>query len=279
MKLSRNEFIEWEHKAVTLLGMSGVGKTTLASCLPRNRWFHYSGDYRIGTKYLHEPILDEMKREAMDVPYLRHLLRSDAMYIAPNVSTHNLTAVSGYLGKVGDAGRGGLSVEEFKRRQRKHREAEIGAMRDVPEFILKAREIYGYEHFINDAGGSVCELDDVETVETLAEHTVIIYLHAGHELERSLVERALDDPKPLYYREDFFDANLETYLRSEGLSNVRDIDPDGFVQWMFPRLTAHRTPLYQELAGEYGYTVNARDAEHVRTESEFIDLIANTLVT
>lgn len=277
MKLSRKEFAEWEHKAVTLMGMSGVGKTTLASCLPRNRWFHYSGDYRIGTKYLHEPILDEMKREAMEVPYLRHLLRSDAMYIVPNVSTHNLTAVSGYLGKVGSAEFGGLSVEEFKRRQHKHREAEIGAMRDVPDFIGKAREIYGYEHFINDAGGSVCELGDDETIKALADHTVIIYLHADKELERSLVERAQDDPKPLYYREDFFDENLDAYLRSEDLKHARAIDPDAFVQWMFPRLTAHRTPLYQQLAKEHGYTVNARDAEHVRTEHEFIELVASAM--
>ena len=43
-------------KAITLLGMSGVGKTTLASRLPRQTWFHYSGDYRIGTRYLDEPI-------------------------------------------------------------------------------------------------------------------------------------------------------------------------------------------------------------------------------
>jgi len=55
---------------------------------------------------------------------------------------------------------GGLAVDEFKRRQRLHREAEICAMRDVGEFIEKAHTIYGYDHFINDAGGSVVELDD-----------------------------------------------------------------------------------------------------------------------
>ena len=35
-------------KAITLLGMSGVGKTTLASRLPRQTWFHYSGDTELG---------------------------------------------------------------------------------------------------------------------------------------------------------------------------------------------------------------------------------------
>ena len=52
MRMTRSEFLAWPNKAVTLLGMSGVGKTTLANRLPKSRWFHYSGDYRIGTKYL-----------------------------------------------------------------------------------------------------------------------------------------------------------------------------------------------------------------------------------
>ncbi|MGI9309642.1 MAG: ATPase, partial [Gammaproteobacteria bacterium] len=50
MRMSRQEFMNWPHKAVTLLGMSGVGKTTLANKIPKSSWFHYSGDYRIGTK-------------------------------------------------------------------------------------------------------------------------------------------------------------------------------------------------------------------------------------
>ena len=51
MKLTASEFTKWPNKAITLLGMSGIGKTTLANKLPKSKWFHYSGDYRIGTKY------------------------------------------------------------------------------------------------------------------------------------------------------------------------------------------------------------------------------------
>lgn len=57
MRMTPDEFLRWEHKAITLLGMSGAGKTTLANKLPKTSWFHYSGDYRIGTKYLVEPFL------------------------------------------------------------------------------------------------------------------------------------------------------------------------------------------------------------------------------
>ncbi|MBT6139418.1 MAG: ATPase, partial [Rhodospirillaceae bacterium] len=64
--------------------MSGVGKTTLAAKVPSEAWFHFSADYRIGTRYLAEPILDNVKREAMKVPFLADLLRSDSIYINHN---------------------------------------------------------------------------------------------------------------------------------------------------------------------------------------------------
>ena len=165
--MTGKDFLDWPHKAVTLLGMSGVGKTTLAATLPKSEWFHYSGDYRIGTKYLAEPILDNIKRQAMQIGFLRDLLRSDSIYIASNITVDNLTPVATFLGKIGRPDLGGLPVDEFKKRQRLHRDAEIGAMRDVADFIDKAHTIYGYDHFLNDAGGSVVELDDAETINTL----------------------------------------------------------------------------------------------------------------
>jgi len=81
VRLSINEFRQWNNKCITLLGMSGVGKTRLSNILMQDNWFHYSGDYRIGTRYLDEAILDNIKLQAMQVPFLRALLRSDSIYI------------------------------------------------------------------------------------------------------------------------------------------------------------------------------------------------------
>ena len=277
MRMTRSEFLAWPHKAITLLGMSGVGKTTLAYKLPQSKWFHYSGDYRIGTKYLAEPILDNIKRQAMKVDFLRELLRNDSIYIASNVTVHNLQPVSTFLGKIGRADLGGLPVTEFKRRQRLHREAEIGAMRDVAEFIVKAQQIYGYDHFINDAGGSLAELDDAETEKTLAENTLILYLKADDDMERELVRRAVSDPKPLYYNEKFLDKKLAEYVSEAELEGPDHIVPDEFVRWIFPSLVAHRRPKYQALADRYGYTLNARMAEAITNESDFLEDVASVL--
>lgn len=277
MFLSPAQFLAWPQRAITLLGMSGVGKTTLSYKLPQSTWFHYSGDYRIGTKYLQEPILDNIKRQAMQVGFLRDLLRSDSIYIASNITVHNLAPLSSFLGKIGDPARGGLPLDEFLRRQRLHAQAETAAMKDVADFIVKAKVIYGYDHFLNDAGGSLCELDDPEMMQVLADHTLILYLRAADEMEQELIHRAERNPKPLYYREDFLQRELSVFLASTGQKSTDDMDPDAFVRWIFPRLVQHRRPRYEAIAKQFGYAVDANDIGSLRDEQDFLQMVVGAI--
>ncbi|TRX01281.1 ATPase [Candidatus Methylobacter oryzae] len=277
MKMSPQEFLDWNTKRITLLAMSGAGKTTLANKLPKAKWFHYSGDYRIGTKYLEEPILDNIKRQAMRIPFLRELLLSDSIHISNKITVENLAPVSSFLGKLGKSELGGLSLQEFKRRQKLHHLAEIAAMNDVPEFIDKAVDIYGYKHFVNDAGGSVCELDCPEVLETLAQNTLIIYIKIPPELEQTIIERAKSDPKPLYYREAFLDEKIAEFMQLRNYASTDAIEPDDFVTWVFPELFKSRLPRYQAIADQYGYTIDANDVATVKGEDDFIRLVADAL--
>ena len=278
MRLSAEEYLAWDNKSVTLLGMSGVGKTHLSNTLRQQDWFHYSGDYRIGKRYLDEAILDLIKEQAMKVPFLKDLLRKDWIYITNNINVDDLGPVLSFVGKLGNPERGGVPLDEFLRRQAAYREAEINAMRDVPEFIRKAHVIYGYSHFVNDVGGSLCELDEPGVIETLAEHTLLLYIQVtSPEEEQKLIARAKSDPKPLYYRADFLLEQLAIYLQEKQLQYAAQIEPDDFTRWVFPRLFHSRIPRYDAIVRDYGYTVTSEEVAQVRNEDDFNTLVAKAL--
>ncbi|MCG7902659.1 ATPase [Candidatus Thiodiazotropha endoloripes] len=277
MRLSPEQFRNWDRKSVTLMGMSGVGKTRLSNLLRRSDWFHYSGDYRIGTRYLDEAILDTIKEQAMSVPMLRDLLHSDSIFIRSNVTFHNLNPVSTFLGMLGDPELGGLSLTEFKRRQNLHRQAEIAAMYDVPAFMRKAKLIYGYNHFINDVGGSLCELDEPGLLEFIDEHSLILYIRASEKDEQSLIARSVSHPKPLYYREAFLDQQLAEYMEINDVDYVSLIKPNDFTRWVFPKLFRARIPRYESIAAKYGYTVNTHELAQVNSEADFLTLLEQVI--
>ncbi|MGB5259526.1 MAG: ATPase [Gammaproteobacteria bacterium] len=278
MQFTIDEFHAWNNKSVTLLGMSGVGKTHLSMLLRNHNWFHYSGDYRIGTRYLDEPIMDLIKQQAMQVPFLHDLLRRDWIHIRNNIKVDNLGPVLSFVGKLGNPELGGVPLDEFIRRQAMYRQAEIAAMRDVPEFIHKAHEIYGYDNFVNDVGGSLCELNEPSVIDLLVRHSLILYIRVTEEAEeKALISRAQSSPKPLYYRPEFLDEQLREYLGLRGLEYAAQVEPDDFCSWVFPRLFHSRVPRYEAIARPHGYTVTSDEVATVRDEQDFLDLVDNAI--
>lgn len=276
---SAKDFRAWPHKAVTIFGMSGVGKTTLARLLGKDGWFHYSVDYRIGTRYMGEHIVDNFKREAMKVPFLRDLLRTDSIYISSNITFENLAPLSTYLGKPGNPLKGGIDFKEYCRRQALHRDAEIASLHDVPMFIGKAREIYGYSHFICDSGGSLCELvnpqDPADPVlKSLGDNTLLLYIRGTEDHTRTLVERFRREPKPMYYQERFLKDKWSEYKKLHGITANDAVDPDGFAVWGFEQLLLHRMPLYEAVARNFGYSISMEEIPKLASETDFIEVLS-----
>ncbi|MEP6827229.1 MAG: ATPase [Aestuariivirga sp.] len=279
---SGQEFLKVPSKSVTVLGMSGVGKTTLAALLQNYNWFQYSVDYRIGTKYMDEHIVDNFKREAMRNVFLRDLLRSDSIYIRSNITFDNLAPLSTYLGKPGRADRGGISFNEYKRRQAQHHEAEIHALMDVPAFIGRSKEIYGYANFICDSGGSLCEVVDPDNandpvLKALSDNTLLLYIEGTAEHTKMLVERFRKNPKPMYYQPHFLDQKWAEYKALNKIKSDEEVDPNGFAVWGFEQLLHHRLPLYRKIAQNFGYTIPMSAVPSVNNEADFGALIAKTI--
>ncbi|MEM1373771.1 MAG: ATPase [Pseudomonadota bacterium] len=263
-------------KHVCLFAMSGLGKTYVSNMLREGgSWFHYSVDYRIGTRYMGEHITDNFKAEAMKNPFLADLLRRDSIYVASNITFENLAPLSTYLGKPGDPARGGLSLAEYRRRQALHQDAEEAATLDAIRFIDRAKRLYDYPHFICDSSGSLCEVADGANPDDpimteLSAHMLPVWIRGDAAHTETLIARFDRDPKPMCYLPSFLSQAWDTY--AEGRPEA-EIDPDAFVRWTYAKALAHREPRYAAMA-RWGVTVDGKEWESIVSESDFIDVIA-----
>jgi hypothetical protein len=278
---SGQDYLDAARKRVMLFGMSGLGKTYLSNLLrDHGDWFHYSVDYRIGTRYMGEFIADNFKREAMKVPLLRELLMTDSVYIASNITFDNLAPLSTYLGKPGDQAKGGVPFAEYMKRQEQHRVAEVAATLDTARFMERAEEIYGYANFICDTSGSICEVveatDPADPVmRQLADTLLLVWIKGSDAHTAELVRRFDRAPKPMYYQPSFLHAAWEEYRTSHSVSE-ETCDPDHFVRWTYARALAHRQPRYAAMA-RWGITVTAEEVAAVQSAADFDALMCKAI--
>jgi hypothetical protein len=270
------------NKHILLFGMSGLGKTYVSNLLrDQGDWFHYSIDYRIGTRYMGEYIADNAKAEAMKVPFLRDLLMTDSIYIGSNITFENLSPVASYLGKPGDPNKGGVPIDEYRRRQDQFRRAEIDALMDTSYFIRRAQSLYGYPNFICDTGGSICEWVDPDDANdpimtALAKECLCVWIEGSDAHIDELCRRFDKAPKPMSYQPEFLTKAWSDYLAEKTVS-PDEVNPDDFIRWTYRKALDHRQPRYREMANRWGTTVKAEDIYAVRSAEDFQELIARTL--
>lgn len=252
MKISRKDFLRAPTKAITLLGMSGVGKTHFSTMLEQVGWTRYSCDYEIGNVYLKDRL-----GSVLDRP-------------------DDIGALSAFIGKLGNPEKGGLPYEIFLERQKFYYDAEcqaIGAATAKCEATGKT----GAQNFVHDSTGSLCEIMDDQLIARLGQASVFVYFRAGEKEEKQVLERAQIYPKPLFFPPLLFPAWVKEFMNDRRIEEINLIDPDEFSRWVFPKLFYSRLPKYQKLADAYGVTIPCSDLYNVRDEQDFIALIAQGL--
>mgnify|MGYP001795342099 CR=1 FL=1 len=277
-----DDWLNAPSKRELFFGMSGLGKTHVSNMLRSSGdWFHYSADYRIGTRYMGEYITDNFKRRAMQDPFLAELLRSDSIYIASNLTFDDLSPLSTYLGKPGDPSKGGLSFSEYQKRQAQHHRAEVSALYDTAHFIERAKDLYGYDNFVCDSGGSTCEVvdpfnPDDPLLSALANDHLMVWIEGSPEHEAELVRRFKAAPKPMCYRPEFLSNIWDEYLNVNNTKEA-NVDPNDFVTFTYARAISHRAPRYRAMYENFGIKVSHTDLAKCTSPDRLNELIAHTL--
>lgn len=276
---------DWQnapHKQVALFGMSGLGKTHVSNILrAAGSWFHYSIDYRIGTRHMGEFIVDNFKYEAMKNPFLADLLRSDSMDVRSNISFENLAPLSTYMGKPGDGAKFGLPFDEYMHRQAQHRVAEINALLETEYFINRAQTLYNYDNFVCDTGGSLCEVVDPDdendpVLSALSQSVLLVWIKGAEGHTDTLVNRFRADPKPMYYAPDVLNDLWQRYLDQNNVA-PQNVDPNDFMTWGYSEAIQRRHPIYGKIAENWGVTVTADEISKVKSPDDFDALMCIAL--
>ncbi|MGH1404573.1 MAG: hypothetical protein ACRBDL_10040 [Alphaproteobacteria bacterium] len=249
MKITAQEFLNSSRKAVTLIGMSGAGKTHISCQLQAWGWENYSCDYEIGAKFLKDELTD-----------------------VQSLSTEDIGALSTFLGKLGSPEKDGFDMDLFKTRQKAYYDAEVLALQAMQSVVEGTQG-----HFVHDSTGSLCEIGDDELLRQIGEKTLFVYLKTDEETEKEVLQRAQDYPKPLFFPPAFLQEKVQTFLNEQNLDSVSDVMPDDFSRWVFPLLFEARKPKYQRLADLYGVTVPATEFRDLSSSDEFIKIIAQYL--
>jgi hypothetical protein len=149
-------------------------------------------------------------------------------------------------------------------------------MQDTAHFVERAERVYGYDHFLCDTSGSLCEVVDPDDADDpvmgpVSAACMVLYIREEASHADELARRFDREPKPMYYNPDFLTEVWERYLSEAGRAET-EVDPDAFIRWAYRELLAWRAPRYRAMAARWGYTATMAEIAAVRDEADFLDL-------
>ena len=153
-------------------------------------------------------------------------------------------------------------------------------MLDTTRFVDRALDLYGYNHFVCDTSGSICEVVDGENpadpvMTEVAAHLLPVWIKGSDAHREELCRRFARSPKPMFYRPEFLVQVWGEYLAQSGLTETT-ADPDAFLRFGYARLLESRQPRYAAMA-RWGVTVTAEEVAEARTPAAFDQLVARAL--
>lgn len=259
MKLSKEEFRK-NIPPITLMGMSGVGKTYLSGKLYEWGWTHYSCDLEIGTTILGDEIVETLSRV-------------HGKKVENRIKADDLSQLSEFVSRLGNVEHGALPLAEFKRRQHLYYQAECTAT----ERFIAMSKAQNNNRLVNDSTGSLCEIEDDDLHDRLGAVSLYVYIEATPEEQREVLRRAQIYPKPLFFPPSQFDAWLMQYMAERHITDDQQIEPDDFSRWVFPFLFDARLPKYQRLAERHGVTISSQAFTGISSEEQFLTIIEEHL--
>ena len=282
-RLDGASFLAHPHKALTFLGVSGCGKTRLSALFHRDAWFHYSIDYRIGTRYLTDPILDVVKRRMMADPVLAKLLKTDSIWLSHNITIENLTAVSDYIGKLG--ARGGGTPAGGLRDPTASLCGRGETSRRRPALFHPARRgtFTAIRILFTTPAGRCARLSRGRPVRSGALWwSIRSPFTSAWSATVSKKSSSVNSRHPslciiirLFWNRLCGEFGRE--FEHEFEAGACDFEPDDFIRFMFPSLLEHRDVAYQNLVADSGLTIDSETLEGKTTGEEVLACIASQL--
>lgn len=239
-----------------IVGMSGIGKSWLARQLVANgRWRRISIDTEIQSRYLREEILTRFHEEVATCPMISRLQALDAVTLDLDHHQETLAPLTAWLGMPGDRRFGGITFDEYQRRQDAHFAAERCALEDLLNTSDDGPPL------LVDTGGSFCEVVSIDEplFKDLQQKFRIVSLRESDALVSRLIDRFSAHPKPIYFPRDLLAKYWQLFLQTGDLGG-HEVMPNEFALFAYEQLIALRRDKYTAIADQSELCI---DAEHL----------------